>query len=777
MKHLQTICLLSAAAAFLGAERAEAKPMPPFPLAHEQSDGDTLTFKKFGDEYENWAETIDGHVIVPCGKDYCYADANGENSGIIARNTERRTPKDRAFLKKLEKSSVQKAYWEKMPKKERRPYGNHPKRNAPDGVQKKPSAESWTQGEQTFLMVLVNHSLKSWTATDANNFKRMLNEEGYSDNGHFGSVRDYYIRQSGGKFKPTFKVLGPYTYNGTPSGNDAAVMKAVLAEASSSGDLTSFNGYAKNENGTFVGLVLAGNTADYKMDGIIYMGWMMTNHSQGSVGRYVYIPGKSDSDASSIDGMGTFAHEFGHVLGLPDLYQTSTEKGTFRTPGSYDVMDVGCYNNWYTTSTGSIYGNHVPNMSSLEREWLGWHTPTDLPAVDGVYSIPLYDSSNFAYQIVDPNDSDQWFVLENRQQKNWDASLPGHGLLIWHIDYNQDIWDREGVNNGTQYVDIEEANTSMASAYTFPGTSNVTSFDGFTNWNGQTIYGKISGITEKNGYICLAVGNATVTSCPATVASSSSAAVSSGSQSLSSISTAVSSSSAQQSSSSGANTVQQEFVYAQSVPIQSDYATTSVSIGSDALQFLGIQASRLSTLFGNGLGYFVLNADGTRITESTATAPGNWFDANGNSTSWDNAASYVFSEVDLANAALRVGNYPDRVSNRATVTIRQGLSYQNREAVLKYTFTFIGEESTVLAQSKIYRQRLLESGYGLSEFSRNALAQGAVLQVYDLNGNRVLTIRQQSEAEAIKRLGSGAYQGILLRNGTIFEKELFRVTR
>ncbi len=757
--------------------------MPPFPLAHEQSDGDTLTFKKFGDEYENWAETVDGHVIVPCGKDYCYADANGENSGIIARNADRRTKEDRAFLKKLEKSSVQKVYREKMPKRERRPYGNYKRKSSLDGVRQKPSAESWTQGEQTFLMVLVNHSLKSWTTTDANNFKRMLNEEGYSDNGHFGSVRDYYIRQSGGKFKPTFKVLGPYTYNGTPAGNDAAVMKAVLAEAYSKGDLTSFNGYAKNENGTFVGLVLAGNTADYNMDGTIYMGWMMTNHSQGSVGRYVYIPGKSDQDASSIDGMGTFAHEFGHVLGLPDLYQTSTEKGTFRTPGSYDVMDVGCYNNWYTTSTGSIYGNHVPNMSSLEREWLGWHTPTDLPAVDGVYSIPVYDSSNFAYQIVDPNDSDQWFVLENRQLKNWDASLPGHGLLIWHIDYDQNIWDREGVNNGTQYVDIEEANTSTASAYTFPGTSNVTSFDGFTNWNNQTIYGKISGITEKNGYICFAVGNASVTSCPAIAASSSSQALSSSSQAASSSSeitvsssSALVSSSSVQSSSSNA-TVQQEFVYAQSIPIQANYATTSVSIGSEAIQFLGIQKSQLSALFGNGLGYFVLNTDGTRVTESTATAPGNWFNASGNSTSWDNADSYVFSEMDLANAALLVGSYPDRVQNGATVTIRQGLSYQDRDAVLKYTFTFVGEESTALAKGKMPRQRLFESGYTLSDFTRTALSKNFALLVYDLNGNRILTIRRQSDAEALKTLGSGAYQGILERNGTIAEKELFKITR
>lgn len=766
MKHLHPICLFSIAAVFLGAETVEAKPMPPFALHHEQSDGDTLAFKKFGDEYENWAETLDGYVLAPCEKDLCYANAKGESSGIVAKNAEKRSSKDRAFLNGLDKKDVQKAYREKQPKKERRPYGTYKKVITPNGVLKKPVAESWTQGEQTFLMVLVNHSLKTWTTTAAANFKRMLNEEGYSDNGHFGSVRDYYIKQSGGKFKPTFKVIGPYAYNGSPSGNDANVMREVLAAAYSSGDLTSFDGYAKNSNGTFVGLVLAGNTAEYGMDGTIYMGWMMTNHSQGSVGRYVYIPGMSDSDASSVDGMGTFAHEFGHVLGLPDLYQTSTEKGTFRTPKHYDVMDVGCYNNSYRTSTGMIYGNHVPNMSSLEREWLGWHTPTNLSSVDGVYSIPAYDANNFAYQIVDPSDSDQWFVLENRQQQNWDASLPGHGLLIWHIDYNQTIWDKEGVNNGTQYVDIEEADgtTTDESAATFPGTSNVTSFDNFNNWSGQKLFNKISGITEQNGYICFAVGNATVTSCPATDTNVSS-------------SSGTSSSSVSTSSSSSVNAVQQEFVYTQSIPIQQGYQATTVPIENDVLQFLGIQASQLSTLFGNGLDYFVLNANGVRITTSTANAPGNWFDASGNSILWDNSGSFIYSEVDLANASLLIGNYPDRVSNGSTVTIRQGLSYQNKEAVLKSTLTFIDEGSTILAEQGLTRQRLFENGHTLSEFSRNALAQGSRLHIYDLKGNRVLTIRNSTDAEALRALGSGAYQGILLSHGKSLEKEFFRVVK
>ena len=92
-----------------------------------------------------------------------------------------------------------------------------------------------------------------------------------------------------------------------------------------------------------------------------------------------------------------------------DLYQTNTSNGTKRTPGGYDVMDVGCYNNW--TSSG-VYGTHVPNMSSMEREWLGFGaTPTELASTtSGVSRFPLTMQNNFAYSITTKNDADQWFV-------------------------------------------------------------------------------------------------------------------------------------------------------------------------------------------------------------------------------------------------------------------------------------------------------------------------------------------------------------------------------
>lgn len=648
-----------------------AKPMPNFPVKVYQGGLDTIYVYNRGDEFGHYTETIDGYLLLQNTDGFFYyADSNANISNV--RATANRSDKTIKFLNSIDKDNVKNLYInKKMPKRERKNYGNFKKSVDKKGnVIYKPSAGNWTKGKQTFLMILVNHNARQWTSTEAKNFERMLNEKGYSDSEHFGSVRDYYIKQSGGAFEPTFKVLGPYTYNGMPSGNDAQVMQAVLNEAYSKGDLKSFNGYANNyegwsnNTGTFVGLVLAGNTNDYGMSGTIYMGWMNTIHKQGLVGRYVYIPGMSDGDNTLVDGMGTFAHEFGHVLGLPDLYQTETPNGTKRTPGNWDVMDVGCYNNY--AMDGRVWGTHVPNMSSLEREWLGWHTPTDLPNTNGVYALPSYDAQNFAYQIVDSDDKDQWFVLENRQQSAWDESLPNHGLLIWHIDYSQSIWDTEGVNNNNQYVDIEEANTSSNAYYSFPGIANVTSFDGFTNWNNKKIYNKISNITESNGYICFGVGGASVTECPPNQIASSS-------------SSEISSSSKTSSSSSAFSFALASYVYNLhvNVPITQNYERTELSFDANVItENTGISKADLS----KNASYFVLENSGNIVNAPNTDELGNWYDNVGNVVDWgENAA--VFCDVDLETFKFNIGSYPGNVTNNQTIKIMPVLSVGNKSVL------------------------------------------------------------------------------------------------
>lgn len=197
------------------------------------------------------------------------------------------------------------------------------------------------------------------------------------------------------------------------------------------------------------------------------------------------------------DGIGTFCHEFGHVLGLPDLYATSYT-GAF-TPGSWMVMDSGSYNN----------NSHTPPLhSAFERYALGWIEPRLLSKAADVEIQPM--SANDA--CIVKAGKDEYFLFENRQQTGWDTYLPGHGMLVTHVRLDGDAWGMNRVNNDPEMmlVDIEEAD-GIPSADTragdaFPGTAGATSFTDDTtpsmrNWDDQRLSMPVTDITETDGII------------------------------------------------------------------------------------------------------------------------------------------------------------------------------------------------------------------------------------------------------------------------------------
>ena len=56
----------------------------------------------------------------------------------------------------------------------------------------------------------------------------------------------------------------------------------------------------------------------------------------------------------------------------------------------------------------------------------------------------IADSNNIIYNDGYPN---EYFLLENRQKKRWDANLPGAGLLVLHVDYDDGVWRRNKPND------------------------------------------------------------------------------------------------------------------------------------------------------------------------------------------------------------------------------------------------------------------------------------------------------------------------------------------
>ena len=152
--------------------------------------------------------------------------------------------------------------------------------------------------------------------------------------------------------------------------------------------------------------------------------------------------------------MGVFAHEFGHALGLPDLYDTT---GVSEGVGEWSLMGSG---SWLGISKD---GDRPAHLDSWSKSVLGWVSPTQV-STSSVSQIKRVENNSVVYQLLDnPNGVTDWtrtgtgkgeyFLVENREKTGFDAALPGEGLLIWHID--------ESIGNNTNYlhklVDLEEA--------------------------------------------------------------------------------------------------------------------------------------------------------------------------------------------------------------------------------------------------------------------------------------------------------------------------------
>ena len=182
------------------------------------------------------------------------------------------------------------------------------------------------------------------------------------------------------------------------------------------------------------------------------------------------------ASGTQLSGIGTACHEFSHGLGLPDLYNTANNKNLMMA--RWDLMSTGCYNDdsWCPVA-----------MSAYERAFCGWLTPTVLTADTVVSALLPLSQEPQAFLVrndADDPDADEYYLLENRQPDKWDSSLPGRGMLVWHIDYDRSIWIDNAVNNDASHYRIDiipAAGTRSSSTAPYPYTWGTTSLDALTD--------------------------------------------------------------------------------------------------------------------------------------------------------------------------------------------------------------------------------------------------------------------------------------------------------
>lgn len=493
----------------------------PYPVVVTLPDGSSLTVRIHGDEYFNYRTTEDGYVIAR-GTDgfYYYAgwDASGnmELTQVRAHNAGGRSVAEQAALAMRGKG-------------------------VPPGVRSKmmvrrsalARAGGWqigngfpTAGNPKSLVLLVSFADLDFSMP-ASAFEAMLNEEGYAEYGATGSARDYYSDNSNGQFKPQFVVVGPLklpramSYYGENKGNNhnanaqQMVVDACMQADKEGLDFTQFDedgdgvidnifiyysGYNEAEGGGEETVwphrgAVAGN---YSFDGLKLEGYACSSELKGNTG-------------NRMAAIGTLCHEFAHVLGLPDFYDTDGEANG-ETPGLYDysLMSSGNYNNDSRTP---------PYLNVVERSLLGWLDPVELTGA-GEYSLEAIHRNQGYYYTTDVEG--EVFMLENRQAEKWDAPLDGHGLLIYQVDRSQRIvggltaesrWRlaNNGVNQLEEHPCLRIRSANESAGYSgigifFPGITGNTAFTAGGSpsalpWSGLDLNRNLTDIRETGGMI------------------------------------------------------------------------------------------------------------------------------------------------------------------------------------------------------------------------------------------------------------------------------------
>jgi M6 family metalloprotease-like protein len=325
-------------------------------------------------------------------------------------------------------------------------------------------------------------------------FDNLMNQSNFNGTGSF---RDFYSASSFSQLTLNTDVFGWYTAANNSSyyadDNGRIVARELGREAVDAAEAAGvdFSPYDNDLDGKVDGIIFvhAGPGAE---EGSITNLYIWSHRSRLSndgydvtydgvlIDDYMFNPERRNSNTRMV-GVGVFCHEFGHGLGLPDLYDTDDGNGDSEGIGWWGLMGSG---NW-------AGGEDSPtNFGAWSKIKLNWQTATDITGqIDGFELSPASQVNNEVYRISTP-DVKEYFLLENRQNVGIDIALPGHGLIIWHIDDNLSTNSDET----HKWVDVEEAdalnhldnNTNRGDGGDpFPGTSNNKIFNDTINPNSK----------------------------------------------------------------------------------------------------------------------------------------------------------------------------------------------------------------------------------------------------------------------------------------------------
>lgn len=385
-------------------------------------------------------------------------------------------------------------------------------------------------GEKHAIVILMQYKDVSFKKSKED-FEDVFNTIGYCQGNAKGSVRDYYAFASQGKLDYISDIFGPYTAkydmkyygsNGLRNDNDEHAYELCMEAVSCLPSSIDFSRYDNDHNGIIdnVHIIFAGygEEAGASSNAIWSHEYPNRIYTRSIIGYdiagYSCSPELSGNRGSIISPIGVICHELGHALGASDYYDTDyAQNGTYDGTGIWDIMSGGSWND---------DGASPPNFNPYVRAYdFGWNRIEEVLA-DSVITLPCMGLGNSEdtpiYRLSTPNDED-FYLLENRQKKSFDESLPESGLLIYHVNPNINRLSKNNTINATHpqglYPVCAKNSNGLDGNYgninseycVFPGKGDVHEFGTLNNpkafsWDGQEALCSLFNILEhENGSI------------------------------------------------------------------------------------------------------------------------------------------------------------------------------------------------------------------------------------------------------------------------------------
>jgi len=447
----------------------------PVESTFQQPNGSTFQARQFGDEYASWFETIEGHTIIKQGDTWYYAaSASGARLSASLDAVGSLSVSELSLMPLHLRPPVDSAFRVSRQMRSLRPTGQ----------------KALTHTQYT-VVILVEYSDVEFEYSDSS-FQSLFF-------GATNSVKEYYLETTYNNFTIApaadgqgvandgiVHVTRPVAHPNLNKADSKAEAAAILGLADS---YINFQNFDSNFDGVVtsdeltVMMVLAGYEGSYGGDYTPkvwgHFGYLAAPLTLDSVGIEPYAMfgerHRSNDGNEHQATIGIMCHEFGHLaLGLPDLYDIDGSSGGI---GDWGLMGSG---SWNTVSGWS--GDIPAHLTAWSKVALDITTPTDISSsTTGFPVLEGHSNASIVRLWIDPYRVREHFLIENRQQADYDAGLPGSGLMIQHIDGSR----IDNSDESHKWVDIEEADgfDSLDSfAYggdagdLYPGTSDNRSF-------------------------------------------------------------------------------------------------------------------------------------------------------------------------------------------------------------------------------------------------------------------------------------------------------------